>query len=94
MKAIDLARWLQNPAYFLRFLDILRSPGGRPLLEALAASEEKLANIFGQPPALPPPGTDATPEAQQQHEQQQRSGAGLWMQRRLTLLPCATLTAA
>ncbi len=59
----------QNPSYFLRFLDILRSPAGRPLLDALAASEVKLVAIFAAPP---PPAPDATPEEQQA---QQRLGA-------------------
>lgn len=39
----------QNPAYFLRFLDILRSPEGAPLLDQLTASEDRLALL------LPPP---------------------------------------
>jgi len=47
----------QNPAYFLRFLDILRSPEGAPLLDQLTASEDRLALL------LPPPaaGVWSTP---------------------------------
>lgn len=60
---------MQNPAYFLRFLDILRSPGGKPLLEALAASEDKLVKIFGPLPTV----VEGAPELEQQ--QQQRAGA-------------------
>ena len=46
---------LQNPAYFLRFLDILRSPEGEPLLEQLLESDDKLAAL------LPPPAPGAQP---------------------------------
>jgi hypothetical protein len=48
---------VQNPAYFLRFLDILRSPEGEPLLEQLLESEDKLAAL------LPPPAPGALPPA-------------------------------
>ena len=47
---------LQNPAYFLRFLDILRSPAGRPLLDTLAASEEQLVAILNAPQPPSPGG--------------------------------------
>jgi hypothetical protein len=42
---------MQNPAYFLRFLDILRSSEGEPLLEQLLKSEDKLAALLPPPPA-------------------------------------------
>lgn len=33
---------LQNSSYFWRFLDIIKSPAGKPLLDQLAASTDKL----------------------------------------------------
>jgi len=33
---------LQNTSYFWRFLDIIKSPTGKPLLDQLAASTDKL----------------------------------------------------
>jgi len=33
---------LQNTSYFWRFLDIIKSPTGQPLLDQLAASTDKL----------------------------------------------------
>lgn len=46
---------MQNPAYFLRFLDVLKSPEGEPLLNQLLASEDKLAAL------LPPPAPGTAP---------------------------------
>lgn len=42
---------LDNAAYFLRFLDILRSEAGRPLLKQLAASVPVLQALFKPPPS-------------------------------------------
>ncbi|KAL0020642.1 hypothetical protein WJX79_010395 [Trebouxia sp. C0005] len=40
---------LQNTSYFWRFLDIIKSPTGKPLLDQLAASTDKLVAIFKGP---------------------------------------------
>lgn len=37
---------LPNPEYFNRLLDIIRSPLGAPLLNALAAATDKLAAVL------------------------------------------------
>lgn len=36
---------LQNTSYFWRFLDIIKSPTGKPLLDQLAASTDKLVRV-------------------------------------------------
>lgn len=44
---------MANPSYINRFIDILRSPLGKPLLNQLAASSDKLAALLNVPPAEP-----------------------------------------
>ncbi|KAL0051806.1 hypothetical protein WJX82_002492 [Trebouxia sp. C0006] len=46
---------LQNTSYFWRFLDIIKSPTGKPLLDQLAASTDKLVAIFKGPGESKPP---------------------------------------
>jgi hypothetical protein len=48
---LDVSNRLANTDYFSRLLDIIRRPIGRPLLLALAASEEKLLSILRMDPA-------------------------------------------
>lgn len=55
------ANRMGNPSYINRFIDILRSPLGRPLLNQLAASSDKLAALLyfplapANPAEAPPP---------------------------------------
>ena len=49
-------RRLHSPAYFPRFLDILRSEAGRPLLLQMAQCEERLLRL---PQVVPPPAAGA-----------------------------------
>ena len=46
---------MANPSYINRFIDILRSPLGQPLLNQLAASSDKLAALLYFPAPSPPP---------------------------------------
>jgi hypothetical protein len=41
---------MANPSYINRFIDIIRSPMGRPLLNQLAASSQQLAALIHIPP--------------------------------------------
>ena len=50
-----------NPSYINRFIDILRSPLGRPLLNELAASSDKLAALLYFPPAPANPAEAPAP---------------------------------
>lgn len=50
---------LHNAAYFPRFMDILRSEAGRPLLQQLARCEDKLLALAQVvPPPAPGQGAD------------------------------------
>jgi len=53
---------MANTNYFHRFVDILRSPMGNPLLAQLAASEGKLKELLAYPSMLttPVPGAPET----------------------------------
>ncbi|EIE23491.1 hypothetical protein COCSUDRAFT_65942 [Coccomyxa subellipsoidea C-169] len=53
---------MANPSYIHRFIDILRSPLGQPLLSQLAASSDKLAELINFPFVAPPPPEQLTPE--------------------------------
>jgi hypothetical protein len=46
---------MANPSYIHRFIDIIRSPLGQPLLNQLAGSSDKLAALLYFPAATPPP---------------------------------------
>ena len=71
-----------NPSYINRFIDILRSPLGRPLLNQLAASSDKLAALLYFPPApansagAPPPPVSV--DAVQHHARIQCTPAAVW----------------
>ena len=56
---------MANTSYFLRFVDIVRSPMGKPLLMQLAASDRKLGELLAYPSVLPVPvpGAPETPQA-------------------------------
>ncbi len=53
---------MANPSYIHRFIDILRSPLGQPLLSQLAASSDKLAELINFPFVAPAPPEQLTPE--------------------------------
>lgn len=55
---------MANTNYFHRFVDILRSPMGHPLLNQLAASERKLGELLAYPSVLPTPVPGAPETAQ------------------------------
>lgn len=55
---------MANTNYFHRFVDILRSPMGSPLLTQLAASERKLGELLAYPSVLPSPVPGAPETAQ------------------------------
>ncbi|KAK9813301.1 hypothetical protein WJX72_012102 [[Myrmecia] bisecta] len=67
---------LQNPPYFDRFLDILKSPEGRPLLDQLAKSEDALANVIAIP-TPPQPAENGAPPPKPVHEDAQYFGVHL-----------------
>ena len=46
---------MANTNYFYRFVDILRSPMGGPLLNQLAASEGKLRELLAYSTVIPTP---------------------------------------
>ena len=56
---------MANTSYFHRFVDIVRSPMGKPLLAQLAASDRKLGELLAYPSVLPAPvpGAPETPQA-------------------------------
>lgn len=56
---------MANTGYFHRFVDIVRSPMGKPLLAQLAASDRKLSELLAYPSVLPAPvpGAPETPQA-------------------------------
>ena len=56
---------MANTSYFHRFVDIVRSPVGKPLLVQLAASDRKLGELLAYPSVLPAPvpGAPETPQA-------------------------------
>ena len=56
---------MANTSYFHRFVDIVRSPMGKPLLAQLAASDRKLSELLAYPSVLPAPvpGAPETPQA-------------------------------
>ena len=46
---------MANTSYFHRFVDIVRSPMGKPLLAQLAASGRKLGELLADPSVAPGP---------------------------------------
>ena len=54
---------MANTNYFYRFVDILRSPMGGPLLNQLAASEGKLRELLAYSTVIPTPvpGAETAP---------------------------------
>ncbi|BDA47386.1 probable transcription-associated protein 1 [Coccomyxa sp. Obi] len=59
------ANRMGNPSYINRFIDILRSPLGRPLLNQLAASSDKLAALLYFPPGPANPAEAPAPPVPQ-----------------------------
>ena len=50
---LDTTR-MATSSYFLHFLDIIRSPMGKPLLDQLAASSDMLHTLLSLPPHVSP----------------------------------------
>ena len=73
---------MANTNYFHRFVDILRSPMGSPLLTQLAASERKLGELLAYPSVLPTPVPGAPETAQVSYFPSQLgfSSLGVWIQ--------------
>ena len=80
---------MANTNYFHRFVDILRSPMGSPLLSQLAASERKLGELLAYPSVLPNPVPGA-PETAQVSKPAGFYSLGQLFQGDLQVTTCAT----